>query len=78
MITELAVPSMYYKQLQGIGACVMFTGLHLRIWCNTAKPDVNSLLDNINAWFVLIIKKGATEEDVEWRMETVDIAEINL
>jgi len=55
----------YTNQLQGIGVCAVFTGLHLRIWCNTAKPDVSTLLDNIHAWFVLRIKKEATKEEVE-------------
>jgi len=55
------------------GVCRVYR-LHLRIWCNTAKPDVNTLLDNIHDCFVLRIKKEATKK----RMEIVDIAEINL
>lgn len=40
-----------------LGRVPLFIGLHLRIWCNTAKPDVNPLLHNIYAWFVLRVKK---------------------
>ena len=56
----------------------MLTVLHLRVWYNTAKQDGSALLDNTKVWFDLRIKKGTTTDDVDQRLEIVDIAEFNL